>query len=48
MVSLLHRATILNRVKLKAVSGKVIVDEKQIKGAWKEYMEKTDEWDRGI
>jgi len=39
-------------VKLKGVSGKVIVDEKGIKGSWKEYMEKLmneeNEWDHGI
>jgi len=37
---------------LKGVSGKVIVDEKGIKGAWKEYMEKLineeSEWDHRI
>jgi len=37
---------------LKAVSGKLIVDEKGIKDSWKEFMEKLmneeNEWDHGI
>jgi len=37
---------------LKGVSGKVIVDEKEIKYSWKEYMEmlmdEANEWDHRI
>jgi len=37
---------------LKGVSGKVLVDEKEIKDSWKEYMEKLmneeNEWDPRI
>ena len=37
---------------LKGVSGKVLVDEKEIKDSWKEYMEKLmneeNEWDHRI
>jgi len=39
-------------IKMKGVSGKVIVDAKGIKDSWKEYMEKLmneeNEWDHGI
>ena len=35
-----QRQDITGSISLKGVSGKVIVDEKGIKGSWKEYMEK--------
>jgi len=47
-----ERQDITGSNSLKGVSGKVIVDEKGIKGSWKEYMEKLmneeNKWDHRI